>query len=339
MPYNQYRKGYVRSLADGMAAGYKYAPVAKYLYRRYAGSGSSVPAVVKKSYRKYKKRNKYKRRANKRQNQLRKDVKDLKEQVKANTSKYIQLNKEYHSVNNSATNTSSIYSYSLNNKTNLNAAIDAVKYFDPDLPGTLINVDLTATTYQNQVRFTKSYGRATIRNNYSVPCKVSAYVCVCKEDTSISCTSAISNSLADMSNTDSTDVNIYPTMCHDFNDLWKIQKSKTVELQPGETMQISQGWKPFRYDISLHDSHGSSFQNEFYGSQILLRVQGVVGHGSTSGVALSKGGVDIVFDRHYTIEYPGGTDLIYIESNDSPDTVVGTLQMSTIDYEQSTYAL
>lgn len=336
---SRYRKGYARSLAEGMRYGVKYAPVAKYLYNRYAGAPvkqrRSYQTVTRRPYRKYKKKTKTRRY----QKPIRKEIRELKQKVNSNLSTYIKKARTVAQLTVANVGETAYLNTGINSLSVLDGVIDAVKYFDPATPGSLITVNLTLPTFQNQVRFVKSYSKTTCRNNYLVPCDIRIYYLENKLDTSISASSSMSNSLADMSNGSITSQLIFPSDCHDFNDIWSIKTSKHVILAPGAEVSLSWSCKPFLYDTSLNDSHASAYQKSNHGSEVLVRISGVMSHGSTSGVTIGKGGVDVSVERHHTVEYPGGSDIKYLEVADGLQTTAGTVQVSQLIASQQTYTL
>ena len=339
MKSRKYSKSYAASVRDALYYGAKYAPVAKSLYKMY--STRSVPAVVKRSYQKNRKRRPYRcyKKAAPQLRGIKKDIRNLKRQQNSNQATYIKKFRSFDAAVTANENESIMNGLSMNSVTILQGVIDSVKYFDPATPATLITVDLTSPTFQNQVRFTKSYCKILARNNYVVPARVTLYVCKIKKDSNIIPSLAISNGIADMSNAAVTSPLIYPSDSHEFRDLWSIVKSKRVVLLPGEECSISHSFPAFKYDVALSDSHGLSFQTYFHGSYLLVRVEGVPAHGSTSGVTQSKAGVDIEYQRHHTVKYPGGADIEYLEVSDNRTSITGTIQVSQLDTEQATYGL
>lgn len=266
-----------------------------------------------------------------------KEVNSLKKKVAVLNTKYT---KKYRTLGalTCLTNQCAYQTLSVNSASVLEGVIDSVKYFNPSAPGTLINVDLTAPTYQNKVRFTKSYVGATIRNNFSVPCYVDIYMCVAKRDTSIAPETAISNSFTDMTNAVITNSPMYPTDAHDFKDLWKIMKHKRIRLDAGKEFTFSSVLPAFDFDVSLSDSQTESFLKYFHGAALLLRIEGILGHGATSGTGMMPCGVDYEFRRIHTVEYSGGVNTEYIELDDNTSAISGTHQCSQLDNEQAAYA-
>lgn len=266
-----------------------------------------------------------------------KEVNSLKKRVSTMNTLYTKKYRAFGSLT-AATNQTGYVATALNNSGVVNGVIDAVKYFNPSAPSTLINVDLTAPTYQQKVRIVRSHLSYTIRNNFSVPCYVDAYFLKVKKDTSIDPDTAMSNSLADMSNAGLTSSQIYPSDCHDFKDLWRIIKHKRIRLDAGKEFIFSAACPSFEYDISLSDSQTESYLKYMHASCIMIRVEGIVGHGSTSGVDMMQCGVDYEVRRIHTVEYSGGVNTEYIEVDDNTQVISGTHQCSQLTNEQAAYA-
>lgn len=266
-----------------------------------------------------------------------KEVNSLKKRVSTMNTLYTKKYRAFGSLT-AATNQTGYQATALNDSGVVNGVIDSVKYFNPSAPSTLINVDLTAPTYQQKVRIVRSHMSYTIRNNFSVPCYVDAYFLKVKKDTSIDPDTSMSNSLADMSNASLTSSQIYPSDCHDFKDLWKIIKHKRIRLDAGKEFVFSASCPSFDYDISLSDSQTESYLKYMHGSCIMIRVEGIVGHGSISGVDMMQCGVDYEIRRIHTVEYSGGVNTEYIEVDDNTQAISGTHQCSQLNSEQAPYS-
>lgn len=336
--YPRYYQRY-RRIASAAAGLYNAASYGEKYYRAKRAVNAQIVKQAGKPIRRRYRRRRYNRTYTKQLPRIKKDIAVLKKQVKSNTSTYIKKFRTFGTSLSAANNQCDYHEVGMNSVSILQDVIDSVKYFDPSTPGTLINVDLSAPTFQNQVNFVKSYCKVLARANYSVPTRLTLYICECKKDTSIAPATAISNSLTDFSNAASTSPLVYPTDCHDFNDLWKIVASKRCVLQPGQEVSLSHSFKPFMYDVSLADSQSDSYQTYFHGSIMLIRVEGVTAHGSTSGTAQAQGGVDLEVERQHVVKYPGGADIVYMEVDDNPNTIVGTIQLTNVDILQTTYGL
>jgi len=270
-------------------------------------------------------------------NSLKKQVARIQQQLSTQTGTYTQKTRVYGAVLTSAAGECAYHVQSMNSVVNLSAVIDAVKYFNPSVPGTLISVDMTAPTFQQEVLFTKSYLNCLVRNNYSVPCKVTVYMLRSKTDNSISPTTAMSSSLTDQSNATIASPLIYPTDCHEFNDLWRIEKSQTVTLQPGKEFTYSMASKPFKFDPPLADDVSTTYQPKYHGNACMIRLDGVLGHGATSGIKYLSAGIDYRFEKIYTVKYPAGINVQYTEIVDSQDTIVGSHVVSQLQNEQAPF--
>lgn len=314
-----------RSAAGLMAAA---GAGARYLKNRYYGSAPAAPV-----------RRRRPRRLPKKRKALSAKVAQLSKQVSANEATYTKKHRYFQSAIVANTSECDYDTLSFNATSILEGVIDAVKYFNPAAPATLVTVDLTSPTYQQAVRFTRSFGKITAKNNYGVACRVTLYIVKAKADGAPVPTTCISNSLADESNATITSPLIFPTDCHEFNDFWKIAKSKSALLQPGAEVSISMSMPAFDYDVSRTDSVGSSYQKYFHGSVMMVRVEGPVAHGSTSGICQSKAGVDIMYELIHTVKYSAGVNVNYIEVSDNPTAISGTVQVSAWDTTQETYTL
>lgn len=275
----------------------------------------------------------------KRQTGLKQKVNRIQKQLATSEGTYVKKTRYHDQILVANVNEVNYGTLSFNSTVSLESAIDSVKYFDPAAPGTLVTVNLAAATYQQSVRFVNTYGRISIRNNFGVPCNATMYILKCKTDTSITPTTAMSNSLADESASTIVNPQIYPSDCHEFNDLWRIVRSKSVYLEAGKESSISMSLPAFNYDVSRSDTQTSAYQKYFHGSAFLVRLEGVMAHGATAGYGISKAGLDVAYDTHYVIKYPAGVNVNYIETSHTTSAFTGTVQVSELDVEQGTYTL
>lgn len=343
--YNFYRHPKTAATAAGLAAAYQGALFAGKALHAYRGVKKQT-GKFRSAYRKalYKPNpSRYPRRmrpirAKTNVKSLAKDVTKLKRSVHAVQTIYTKKSRSYNTlrVNTNATN---YVIAQLNADSVLSGVIDSVKYFNPAAPGTLVNVDLTSPTYQQKVMFNKSYISLVARNNYSVPCYVDIYFLTVKKDCSIDPDSAIANSFTDMTNGAITSAQLFPSDAHDFNDVWKIAKHKRKYLEAGQQLTLTGSCPEFFYDVSLGDSDTASYMKYFHGSVMLVRVEGVLGHGSTSGYGVMPAGVDILYDRIHKVTYSGGVGTEYIEVENNTAAISGTHQCSQLNNEQAPYSL
>lgn len=199
-------------------------------------------------------------------------------------------------------------------------ALAQLRFFDPTTPNTLVQASGASATYRREYSI-NYYHMSEIRNNYQIPCKVTLYVCSPKVDTSIGPATAYTNGLADIGNPSSTSQLLHLTISPQFNELWKIESSKTKMLQPGQQMSISHGIKSIMYDPSLIDSHALAYQKSVKSTVIIVRLEGCLAHDSAAneqGFALS--GIDINYQLKMVVKYDAGADIEYVYINDQANT-------------------
>lgn len=220
------------------------------------------------------------------------------------------------SVNNIGQN-----SYDLSTVTTIESVLANLRYYNPSAPATLTTASGTTGTYQKEFLIKRNYAKFFCRNNYQVPCEVSLYLVVPKEDTSITPLTAFQNGLADVGNPSSTSPLVYPSDSPQFMDLWKIVKTKKAYLLPGKSCQITHSTKSFQYDPSLVDSHSLTYQSRYGSMAILVRVEGPLGHDTTANEQGSLvATLDYQIEKVIEIKYSAGADIKYIISNDNSNT-------------------
>lgn len=205
---------------------------------------------------------------------------------------------------------------------NYEAVLAQLRFFNPSTPGTLTQADGATGTYMRDYLFKSIYHMCTAVNNYQVPAKVTIYSCVPKQDTNIAPITAFQNGLADVGNPASTSPMVYLSDSDEFNDLWRIDKSITKVLQPGQTLSCVFTAKNMRYSPATFDSHSLSYQSRFKCQAFIVRVTGVLGHDTS--VASEQGflasGIDCTCHAKHVVEYDGGIDLKYIYITDGSDS-------------------
>lgn len=200
--------------------------------------------------------------------------------------------------------------------------ISELRYYDPASPGVLVQADGTTGSYQKEFYFKKMYSKILLRNNYQVPCNVSVYCCRPKADTNITPSSAYTNGLVDVGNPSASNPLMHLTDSVQFKDLWRIEKSKRILLEPGQYCSLSTISKPFQYDPSLFDSHVSNFMPQFQAQVWQVHVTGIMGHDTviTTEQGVLQAGVDIQVDTTFVLKYPAGADIKYFFVSDTSMT-------------------
>ncbi len=199
-------------------------------------------------------------------------------------------------------------------------ALSQLRYLDPGT-GALATVAGATGSFQKEFYFKSLWSRCDAHNNYQVPVQITLYCLVPKEDTSITPEDAFTQGLTDVGNPSATSTLIFPSDSPQHRDLWRIQKSKTMMLQPGRCVSLTFKGKKFQYDPSLGDSHADTYQPRFASHTFAVRIQGPVGHDTVaSEVSTLQCGVDLVINHRAEIKYAAGADIEFIDISDNMST-------------------
>lgn len=244
-----------------------------------------------------------------------KDISALLENDRAtHTHRYRAVARVLSSVN-SVTQTA----FSTGSITSLETAMANLRFFDPGT-NALVTADPSTGTYQRDILCNVNT-KMTLRNNYQTPADVRLYFCRPKADTSISPTSAFTNGLTDQGNPSSSSPVMYLTDSQQFKELWSIEASKKVILEPGEMCSLSYYIKDFEYDFASSDAHSLAHQRRYNGYSWVIRIVGVLGHDTTlDEQGFLQCGVDAVQDVTYVFKYDAGKDLNDYSISDNSST-------------------
>jgi len=202
----------------------------------------------------------------------------------------------------------------------LETVLGQLRFFDSATPNTLVQASGASATYQRDYLFKSIYGKQIARNNYKIPVRCTIYCCTPKKDTSIAPATAFTNGLTDIGNPSATSSLLHLTDSEEFSDLWKIHSSSSKILQPGTEMSLTYTAKDMLYAPSVFDSHALTYQNRFKNMQMLIRVEGCLGHDSvltTTQFGLGPSRVDTLFHAKYEVCYDAGIDLKFIYLDDT----------------------
>lgn len=291
-----------------MAAGvYRASSYGQKYLKQKAAVNNQVRSYKSTRRRKYYKKKKSHRRCDNKVKAVNKRVTKISRKVNKNLSTHIYRLRSTNSLIASA-NEQNSRSDSLLYDAVMDNAIAALRFFDPSNPTTLITSDLGTSTYAQDISFTKSVATMTIRNNYQVPCYVRAYICIPKVDTSLTPHSTWTSGLADQGNPSVVFPKLFLTDSQLFHDIWKIDSSQKILLEPGQQVVLSYASpRQFEYDPSLVDSHPSTYMKKFFACASFVQVTGVVAHDTALDEQGAIGsGVDILMDITFRIEYNSG---------------------------------
>lgn len=213
-------------------------------------------------------------------------------------------------------------------------AIDNLPTFDPSNPGTYTFVNFNTGLQQRQIEIASTFTSCTIKNNYRVPVRFRIYLCIPREDTSITPSEAMENGLTDVgSGLDTTTPMLSPFDSPQFNDLWKVVKTRKGILQPGRGAAVSHVIGSFMFDPSFVDSHGLVYQGRYGAHAYLVRVEGLLGHDTVTLTQHGnlEGGVDVQRLTKYVIKYEAGADIKYIEVVDGNDAMTADGVVTVLD--------
>lgn len=295
-------------------------------------AGSRNPRFTKKvtgAGRRRSKKKKSKRVAvtNKQVKKWNKAVKDSKSDLACFNNRYITTGN-----NNCAANVSSfVINYTVD-MTTIQQMMASVPYYDE--AGARTTRNPTDQTYAQTLRCTLTTN-GTWYNNYAVPCWLSIYVAVPKEDNALSPMTAFTNGLTAEGTISATGTLTYPSHSKEYTKMYEHKTCKSVCLQPGESISASYE-KKFNFDPSLFDSHTEAQQSRYGTHFYLSRIQGVTGHAVASvtpgplNVGTSIARVDFKAVTNLKIIYDSGggktTDVNFSETGllaQTGGTVVG----------------
>lgn len=200
--------------------------------------------------------------------------------------------------------------------------LNKLKYYDIATPETLVVAAANLGTYTKDFYISRTYSKITVRNNYQVPCKVKVFVCVPKVDTAINAETAFTNGLTDSGNPTATSPLVQLTDSQQFNDLYRIEKSKSVLMEAGDECVMSYGFKPFLYDPALVDSQTQTYQVRYGTCIFVVRIEGVLGHDTvvTTEQSTLQVGVDVMYETMIECKYAAGIDLYTVSIVNNADT-------------------
>lgn len=265
-------------------------------------------------------------------------IRELKRMAESDMGTHIQRKRQT-GVLTCSVNQSSHNQLDTSSITRLEEVLAQLRYYDPSTPTTLVNADGTAGTFQKEFYFKRVYGKLRLRNNYQVPVRVTVYSVSPKSDTSITATTAFTNGLTDIGGPSSTSTIIYLTDSIQFSDLYKINSSKSVFLNPGSEFSMTHSGKPFQYDPASADSHNLAYQTKYYAMSWVIRLEGVLGHDTSNSTEQTtlQGGVDYENFVTFEVRYSAGADIKYVYLDDVSDTftTAGVLSNKPVADNQS----
>lgn len=237
---------------------------------------------------------------------------------KANSSIGLHTYRKLGSADLDASVNQSVFNhFSLNTDSNLDTAIANLRYYDA-ATNAIVTADAGTLSASRKLYFKRNWFKLTVRNNYQVPVHVIMYAVLAKADTNVTPSAAFTNGLTDIGNPSATSPGVYPTDSPQFNELYRIVKSKTIFLDAGKEVSLSFNVGGFQYNPSTQANDSEVYQVRHHGGAFAVRISGPLGHDSaTDQQGILQSSVDIKFKRVHDIEYDAGARIKTVEvSND-----------------------
>ncbi len=243
--------------------------------------------------------------------QLSKKVRNIEQKLKASDAKHTRRRIDAAQLVTGGIGQQASFSFVGIDTSELETALNSLRYYDPAVPGTLVTANGATGTYARNFLFKRTVASLQIRNNYTVDVHCKVYAVIPRQDGSVSPGDAWANGMADQGNPGTISPMVFPTDSAQFRERYHIEKSYTRNLKPGQEMKCTHANKPFFYDPSQYDSHTLPF-NKRYGSVIfLVLIRGDIGHDSADSTQVDYGyaAVDMLMTKTYEIIYDAGTSL------------------------------
>lgn len=208
-------------------------------------------------------------------------------------------------------------------KAEIESAAANLRFYDPVSNG-LVTGSAVAGTYSRDIEV--SIARfITVKNNFQIPVIVNIYSCVPKNATADSVLTLRTSGLVDQGNPTNTSPLLNLKDSRDVTGVWNCRVVAKGELKPGRSMSAKSFSGSFFYNISTNDEHTIGFEKGQGGHQWVVRLTGVLGHGTTgTEVGTMDCALDIKFDTHFMFKYDAGKDLHDISIDDTSQATYTT---------------
>lgn len=187
---------------------------------------------------------------------------------------------------------------------NIELMLNSLPYTNVAAPGTNATFDAT-TIVPNTKWAIQCYAKAVMRNNYLFPIKVNCYICKPKVQTGTAPSAVVLTGITKIANpsiSNNDQVDLFPSDSPDFHLLYKIIRSCSHELKTGDECIVPYS-ELIKYDQEYQDLNTSNY-NPPYSRFIMVRIQGVVCHDSTTdtNIGYASGKLDVVIHRTFKLK-------------------------------------
>lgn len=227
----------------------------------------------------------------------------------------------------------------LNSCTEIEVALSKLRWFNPVLPDTFTQVDYTDGDLSRRVRILRSSIKFKVRANLNTDVNLEIWECTPVVDTNNSADIAWAACLADQSYDDTalavtTTANTlsYPSDLPVLAKYWKFKSIRKGLLKVGQEWSYTMANnEPISYDINLYDNHTSDFIKQYKPKCLVYRLHGVLSHDAITAslVTLCGAGIDCSQEKTYVLEYNGGMDSQFLETDEQMDNMSGVLTGSS----------
>lgn len=329
---NRYSYGRAARDVVNVAKSYMaYDPTLKHLrsaynYRNKVQNTAPAEPLRGRPAKRKKKTYKRKTKAKKERDRCKKAIKDLNQKADASLGTMTYRKIEGQS-SISGPNLQQAFSADIIRKTELEAVLTQLKFFDPSNPETLIVSNGASGSYSRDYLFKTITQKLTVRNNFISDCRVKVYYCTNREDTDLTPIQAWVAGLPDGSNmTQVTSLLNYPNDHALFRDLWKTKVVLDTTLSPGQTAKMSNTVKDVHYNPAVFDSQIEEYQTDIKSGGYLVVYSGTSCHGSGFKAGLIPAGLDAIAENTYVVEYQAGVNIKYVHAVNGLLTMTNPIQ-------------
>lgn len=188
----------------------------------------------------------------------------------------------------------------------LETVIQQIPYVNPADPSSTTSFNALTIPPPTGWNIKLSYS-CNIRNNNFMPCNLRIYLLKPRSNTGVSPIVAIETlnkqDPAGLPTPTRYDIGLYPTEVPGFNEIWSIEDTRMVRLNPGDETEYKFN-KQFMYDQEIHDLHAVTYLKD-YTYVLLFRLQGITCHESAdlSEVGISPTKLDYVTQKKLHLTY------------------------------------
>ncbi len=211
-------------------------------------------------------------------------------------------------------NQQGIIAFEMNAKTSIELVLGQLRYYNPEIPGTLTVADFDTGTFQKSIRFVSTHMKATFRANYLVPVDLTIYVLRCTDDSGLAPLALWTAGMLDISNATVTNPLSFPSDSRPLMDSWSLKRVKHLVLQPGQQTTVSANGGSFLYDPSVQDEFTALFQRNFKSFAFMAVVKGVIAHDDSFPLEQGIGRTlcDLEVFRTFNVKYDAGADIHFV---------------------------